>query len=122
MAIKRYNITEDRYGLEVTLQVDHDLLTPELATEINAFWTEPDARLAAADDDVVRAVVLMAARHFMHGILEDKWGSVPGLQADFDEEEGWGGSAFNGITLLDFDGSPQIELYDLEVVQVEVES
>jgi hypothetical protein len=122
MAIKRYKITEDRYDLEVILQVDHELLTPERATEINSFWTGSDERLDAANDDVVRAVILEAASRFMLGILEDTWGSVSGLQADFDKAEGWGGSAYNGITLLDFEGTPQIELYDMEMVELEVES
>lgn len=119
MEIKRYRITEDCYSTEVTLQVDHDLLTPERAAEINLFWSNPDERLAVADDDPVRAVILMAARRFMYGILEDSYGSVHGLQADFDEAEGWGGSAWNGITLIDFEGSPQIELYDLDFVELE---
>lgn len=120
MAIKRYRITDDRYFTEVTLQVDHDLLTPERAVEINSFWTEPDARLAAADDDPVRTVILMAARHFMYDILENRLGSVHGLQANFDDAEGWGGSAWNGISLLDFDGEPQIELHDLDLDELEV--
>lgn len=42
---------------EVTLRVDHDILTPALATEINNFWSEADARLAEENDDVVRAVI-----------------------------------------------------------------
>jgi hypothetical protein len=122
MANKRYVITEDLRGLEVTLEVDHDVLTPERAEEINNFWIEPDARLAAAADDVVRAVILMAARFLMHRILADAWGSVRGLQDEFDEAEGWGGRAYNGITLIDFDGAPEIELHDLELVEVEVGS
>lgn len=115
MSIKRYRITEDRYDLEVTLQVDHDVLTPGRATKINNFWSNPDERLAVTDDDPVQAVILMAARRFMFCILVHPLGSVDGLQSDFDEAEGWGGSFWSGITLIDFDGSPQIELYDLEV-------
>ncbi|ASK91084.1 DUF2528 family protein [Xanthomonas campestris pv. trichodesmae] len=116
---KRYQVTEDRYDLEVMLQVDHDLLTPERATEINSFWTDADERLDAADGDVVRAVILMAARRFMFGILEDTWAGVRGMQQDFDEAEGWGGSAWNGITLIEFDGAPQIELEDMALEEVE---
>ena len=44
---------------EVTLQVDHDRLTPEVAKEINGFWSNSDSRLAAEDENVVRTVIRM---------------------------------------------------------------
>jgi hypothetical protein len=119
MDIKRYHVTEDRYDLEVTLQVDHDLLTPERATEINAFWTGAEDRLAAADDDVVRAVILLAACHFMYAVLEEQFAVVSGLQREFNETEGWGGADWNGITLVEFDGTPRIDSEDLTLTEVE---
>lgn len=48
--IKRYRSTCDDSGIEVVLDVDHDVLTPELAREINAFWTDADWRLECAGD------------------------------------------------------------------------
>ena len=54
---------------EVTLQVDLDVLTPKLATEINEFWAGANQRLRAEDGDVVLAVVRMfgqvAINHFL---------------------------------------------------------
>lgn len=44
---------------QVTLQVDLDILTPALATEINQFWSDADWRLLEEDGDVVRTVVRM---------------------------------------------------------------
>lgn len=54
---------------QVTLQVDFDVLTPELAAEINDFWSSSEHRLRDQDGDVQRAVIRMfgevAIRHFM---------------------------------------------------------
>ena len=58
--LKKYRVTADWFSdAEVTLLVDHDKLTPALATEINKFVSDADYRLAAEDDDVVRAVIRM---------------------------------------------------------------
>lgn len=54
---------------EVTLRVDHCVLTRALAAEINNFRSGAEDRLQDEDGDVVRAVVRMfgeaAIRHFM---------------------------------------------------------
>ena len=54
---------------EVTLQVNFDVLTPELATEINTFWSGAEERLQAEDGNVLLAVIRMfgqvAIRYFM---------------------------------------------------------
>ncbi|MEJ2800602.1 DUF2528 family protein [Comamonadaceae bacterium PP-2] len=52
---------------EVTLQVDRSVLTEELATEINTFWSGASDRLDAEDGDVVKVVI----RHF--GALAIAW-------------------------------------------------
>ena len=58
--IKTYTVKATWFNdAEVTLQVDLDLLTTELATEINTFWSNADSRLASEDEDVVRAVIRM---------------------------------------------------------------
>ena len=62
--IKTYTVKASWFNdAEVTLQVDHDVLTAELATEINSFWGDADSRLASEDEDAVKAVVrLFGAR------------------------------------------------------------
>ena len=58
--IKTYTVKASWFNdAEVTLSVDHDLLTPDLASEINTFWSNWDSRLAAEDENVVRAVIRM---------------------------------------------------------------
>ncbi len=60
--IKTYTAKATWYNdSEITLQVNHDILTPELATLINDFWSENDERLRAADGDVVQAVIRLFA-------------------------------------------------------------
>ena len=68
--VKTYRISADWFSdAEVTLQVDHDVLTPELATEINQFWSSDADRLDQEGGDVVRAVIRLfgsiAIRFFM---------------------------------------------------------
>lgn len=62
--IKTYTVKASWFNdAEVKLSVDHDVLTSELATEINSFWGDADSRLADEDDDAVKAVVrLFGAR------------------------------------------------------------
>ena len=58
--IKTYTVKASWFNdAEVTLAVDHDLLTSGLATEIDTFWSNADSRLAAEDENVVRAVIRM---------------------------------------------------------------
>lgn len=68
--VKNYIVTASWFDESgVTLSVDHDVLTPELATLINDFWSDNDSRLRDEDGDVVRAVVRLfgqvAIRFFM---------------------------------------------------------
>lgn len=58
--LKTYTVKASWFNdAEVTLQVDHDLLTPELAKEINDFWSDASYRLRQEDEDVVRVVIRM---------------------------------------------------------------
>ena len=56
--LKTYRVKADWYDdAEVTLRVNHDILTPELATQINQFWSDDGGRLEQEGGDVVRAVI-----------------------------------------------------------------
>ncbi|MGS7839506.1 DUF2528 family protein, partial [Stenotrophomonas maltophilia] len=58
--VRRYKVEQDWGDAEVTLDVDHRVLTIDLATQLNKFWTGVEGRREAADGDVVMAVVKMA--------------------------------------------------------------
>lgn len=82
---------------EVTLRVNHDILTPALATEINNFWSEADARLADEDEDVVRAVIRLFGAAAIRYMMDNGGASFSPVQKDWywtkevirDQGEGW---------------------------------
>lgn len=60
MTIRRYTVTDAWKDQEVTLEVDHSILTPELAKEMNEFWSSANYRRSKEDGDDVRAVIRFA--------------------------------------------------------------
>lgn len=104
--IKRYTVSEQFGDDKVTLEVDHNLLTVEVATMINEFWSNADDRLQEESGDVVRAVIrsfgqVMINIMLMQGGAEfsERTRSPMGDQnpgplwtADVHNEEGWGGT------------------------------
>lgn len=105
---------------EVILEVDHDKLTPELAREINAFWTGADARLADVDEDPVLAVIKMAGAEFLGGVLDVvRSPNTYSMQRDFDDLEGWPPNGEHGIRLVEWDGRPDLHNEELTVEEIE---
>lgn len=117
LGVKRYSVQDNWTELGVVLEVDHSVITIEMATEINNFWTGASARLAAADKDVVKAVIRIAARHLMWLLLEHR-GAQSLAQRDFDREEGWPGT---GIKLLSHEGMPELDDEDFIVTELAAE-
>lgn len=119
MTIKRYRIEREWGEGQVQLEIDHSILTPELATEINKFWTSADERLHEADDDVVMAVIKMAAAEFLGWVLDVNCSySTKSMQREFDRLEGW--PSPHGIRLVDWDDRPDLSSHLLSVEEVEV--
>lgn len=56
--------------LFVTLQVDTDKLTPALASQINSFWGDAEARLETEDGDAVKAVIRLYGARVIRLMLE----------------------------------------------------
>ena len=112
---KRYHVTTgDMDDIHITVEVDHDALTEELATQINRFFCDHDARLAAADDNVVHAVIKMAARYFLLTALEGD--SVHGCNRELGEAEGWPNPA--PVRLIEIDGIPEFESMDFQLEEI----
>lgn len=96
--IKRYIVEDDR-EFSVSLEADLDILTEELATEINTFWSEDRYRLGAEDGDVQKAVIRLFGKTAINIMLEEGGAE---FSANNDaagrywsekvrREEGWGG-------------------------------
>lgn len=116
MNIKRYLITQEWGEIEVTVDIDHDKLTPEIAQETNNFWMNSEERLEAADGDSVVAVIRLAAARFMSSLLEGM--SIEGAQSDLESAEGW--PPETGIKLVDYDGLPDINSMELQLEEIEL--
>lgn len=118
--IRRYQLTTTTMlDAEVTIEVDHDKLTPDLASEINAFWSGADDRLAEVDGDSVQAVIRIAGETFLRMVVDVLGHDVEGMQREFNEREGWPLDGEHGIKLVDYDGRPDFGYYDVEVTEVE---
>lgn len=99
---------------EVSLQVDHDILKPELATLINSFWSDADARLADEDEDVVRAVIRLFGAAAIRYMMADGGASFGPVQKDWywtkevirDQGEGWPDWESLGILIVGAEVSP----------------
>jgi hypothetical protein len=103
MNVKRYEVETD--GLEpftVVIDVDHDKLTPEIAKQVNDFWSSADERLAAANGDVTQAVIKDTASFFIQSTLEGF--NVYGCNSELDDAEGWPDQSY--IKLVSIEGMP----------------
>lgn len=115
--IKRYLVTDPFPDLQVTVDVDHAKLTPELADEINSFYSNHESRVSSADGDVVIAVVKHAAGILAYAMLNGA--SQEGAQAALDEYEGYPPHGEHGIELVDVDGLPEFDSEYFEVEEIE---
>lgn len=97
--IKRYRVADDFRDYSVMFEVDHNILHPELALQINQFWTNHESRADEEDDDHVRAVIRMAGELVIGLMLESGWDvdfAISQLDQGknwsekFRDEEGWG--------------------------------
>ncbi|GGE50367.1 MAG TPA: DUF2528 domain-containing protein [Pseudomonas sp.] len=99
--IKRYKVSETFGEFEVRLEVDHSILTPARAKEINEFWGSPEDRIAAEKGDEVKAVIRLAGSRAAAMIISDGWGGASFgsgrpeageiWSKQFRAQEGWGG-------------------------------
>ena len=61
----------DQEDIQVSIQVDTDVLTVDVAHEINNFITAPDSRLIECDGDIYRVVAQMFASYLMRWALSN---------------------------------------------------
>ncbi|HDY98739.1 MAG TPA: DUF2528 family protein [Pseudomonas sabulinigri] len=97
--IKRYRVSEDFRDYSVMFEVDHGVLTPQFAQQINEFWTDHENRADEEEGDHVRAVIRMAGHLVIGLMLQSGWDVDFAIgQLDqgkhwsekFRDEEGWG--------------------------------
>jgi len=99
----------------VTLEIDLDVMTPEVATEINNFWGGADDVLDAADGDIVQAAARRAASRLLWLLLDAN--DADDAMAEFNQLEGWPPNGAHGIRIVDFElptiGAVELDCYEL---------
>lgn len=115
--IKTYTVKASWFNdAEVTLQVDHSILTAELAKEINDFWSDASYRLLKEDKDVVRVIIRMfGARTISLAMEQGGW--------DFSNNSPAAGLRTAQEVIDDFgEGWPKAEELGISVIQVAADS
>lgn len=95
--LKKYKVKDGWKDYEVTLEVDHDILTPELAREINQFWCNAEDRTEQEDGSHVRAVIRLAGEFFINAMLshgdvqfgKSNTEASAVWSSDLSKQEGW---------------------------------
>ncbi|MNZ22924.1 hypothetical protein D3C78_400250 [compost metagenome] len=99
--ITRYTVKDSWKDYEVTLEVNHSVLTEERATLINTFWTGHEDRVFQLGNDVVKAVIQMFGQNAICAYLNDNGASfgdgdnwlINKCSQELRAEEGWGGES-----------------------------
>lgn len=107
----------------VIVEVNPEVLTPELATMINQFWSDSDSRLAAENDDVVRAAIRLFGTMAINWFMENGGGDYY-CRDDYwtnrvlENSEGWPGDAESlGIRLTEISvNTPSFDDCEIEEI------
>lgn len=75
--LKRYRVAESWKDYEVTLEVNHDVLTKERASMINHYFSDDQTRLMEENGDVVRVAIRLAGSTLIRIMLEQGGASFP---------------------------------------------
>ncbi len=89
--IKKYTIDYD-WKAELTVEIDHDIVTEQALTEINEFWSGHEYRVMK-HGSVLNAVLVMLAQHAIPLVYEHSYNTYGAVSLfDWDEgngQEGW---------------------------------
>ncbi|WP_068634934.1 DUF2528 family protein [Thauera butanivorans] len=112
MSTKRYRLSGDNF--DMTVEVDHAVLTEDKLHEINNFWSAADHRLKEHDGSVLDAVLEMLFNHVQRLIVEDSWGlNLYGVLHEFAWKDDEGNRKNGQEGWPDMDGS-----YGISIVRV----
>lgn len=109
--IKRYEIDYD-WKANVTIEIDHDIVTDEALHELNNFWSSADWRIQRAGS-VLNAVLKMLAREIM--VIQFSAGyTTEYLIKQFDWDSGNGQEGWPPM-----DGSQGIKIINTEDLDID---
>lgn len=107
---KRYHLGGENF--EISVEIDHAILTEDKLLEINRFWTGAEERIAESDS-VLNAVLKMLFNHVQFMAAESNFGvSVASLIRDFAWKDRQGNRKNGQEGWPDMDGSYGIRIVD----------
>ena len=122
--IKKYKVEHDS-GAEMTVEIDHSIMTEEQLHELNNFWSTATERIGDEDGNVLHAVLKLLLERVLLVQLEGGY-SIQGVinSFDWDYQHGNGGQegypkldGSSGIKLLGVDGV-EFSAYDMSISEV----
>lgn len=105
--VKKYTVDYD-WKAELTVEIDHDVMTEEKLHEINNFWSNADYRLKR-HETVLEAVLVMLAKEALLIALSQGYNTY-GVVSEFDWSEGNGVEGWPSM-----DGSDGIKITHVDV-------
>ncbi|EIX9026393.1 DUF2528 family protein [Klebsiella aerogenes] len=105
--IKKYTVDYD-WKAELTIEIDHDVMTDEKLHEINNFWSNADYRLGR-HGSVLNAVLVMLAKEALLIALSQNYNTY-GVVSEFDWSNGEGVEGWPHM-----DGSEGIKITNVDV-------
>jgi len=116
MTIKKYDISIPDNDIWVVVSIDTDIITEELAEEINNFWTSANEILDASDDDIYQAVARRASQNFFISLLNGY--NEYSAHEELCEAEGWPPETKEGIKLISY-AIPDFSAYYFDVRELD---
>ncbi|MFZ2986605.1 DUF2528 family protein [Ideonella sp.] len=83
----------------ITVQVDTTVMTPEIATEVNNFWSGAEGVLRASKGDIIQAVARRALSVLVDNVLAG-W-NLAYCAEELGKQEGW--PEAHGITVIGYE-------------------
>ncbi len=115
MTTKRYRMSADNF--DMTVEIDHAVMTEDKLHEINRFWTGAESRLYEKDGFVLGAVLELLFCRVQRVIVEDPFGlSLEGVINEFAWKDHRGNRKNGQEGWPDMDGSYGIRIVDVDEV------
>lgn len=111
--MKRVFKVDAGYDFSLMLEIDTTIMTTELATEINEFWSGAKDVLKASNGDVIEAVARRATSRIIQYIINGF--NVEGALDELGKQEGW--PEKHGISITDYD-MPDFDADSLDVTEL----
>jgi len=112
---KQYDL--DSSGLSITLEIDTAIITPEIASQMNGFWSSAKDCLDASDGDIYQAIARQAAGNLLACMINGR--TEAGSILELSKEDGFQPCADGGMKIVSYD-IPGLSFDDFDVEEIPV--